>query len=214
MRSGAKPIPATRSISPTSSATQRQRCRSTPMIGRLPTAATGIFMICTACIRTQTPPPLHPTASRKRRVSLFSPPAPSLATALHAESIRSRAHTLKSHIRLAAMQTIMSVISATTSSTLALTPIRVTALVVTVPVPARTAAATHGFFRMSRLPPVPATATVRTPALAVRQNPKQSILVVTAIAMARGSSIRPVSTGAKPIAGTAAIRITNTPATA
>ena len=87
-------------------------------------------------------------------------------------------------------------------------------LVVTVPVPARTAAAIHGFFRMSRLPPVPATATVRTPALAVRQNPKQSMQADTTIAMARGSSIRPVSTGAKPIAGTAAIRITNTPATA
>ena len=81
-------------------------------------------------------------------------------------------------------------------------------------VPARTAAAIHGFFRMSRLPPVPATATVRTPALAVRQNPKQSILVVTAIAMARGNSILHRSTGAKPIAVTAAIRITNMPATA
>ena len=194
--------------------TRKQRCRSTPMIGRRPIAAAGIFMICTACIRTQTPPPLHSTASRKRRVSLFSPPAPSLATALHADSIRSRAHTLKSHIRLAAMQTIMSVISATTSSTLALTPIRVTALVVTVPVPARTAAAIHGFFRMSRLPPVPATATVRTPALAVRQNPKQSILVVTAIAMARGSSIRPVSIGAQVPAETAARRTMIMPATA
>ena len=148
--------------------------------------------------------PLRPAASRKRRVSLFSPPAPSLATALHAESIRSRAHTLKLHIPRAVMQTITSVTPATTSSTLALTPIRVTALVVTVPVPARTAAATHGFFRMSRLPPVPATATVRTPALAVRQNPKQSILVVTAIAMARGSSIRPVSIGAQVLAETAA----------
>ena len=34
--------------------TQRQRCRSTPMIGRLPTAATGIFTICTACIPMRT----------------------------------------------------------------------------------------------------------------------------------------------------------------
>ena len=78
---------------------------------------------------------------------------------------------------------------------------------------ARTAAATHGFFRMSRLPPVPATATVRTPALAVRQNPKQSILVVTAIAMARGNSIRPVSTGAQVPAETAARRTMIMPAT-
>ena len=156
---------------------------------------------------------LRPAASRKRRVSLFSPPAPSLATALHAESIRSRAHTLKSHIRLAAMQTIMSVISATTSSTLALTPIRVTALVVTVPVPARTAAAIRGCCKVSRRLPAPAMAPVRTPALAVRQNPKQSILVVTAIAMARGSSIRPVSTGAQVPAETAARRTMIMPAT-
>ena len=82
------------------------------------------------------------------------------------------------------------------------------------PGPALPAAAIHGCCKASRQRPVPATAIVRIPALAVRQNPKQSILVVTAIAMARGSSIRPVSTGAKPIAGTAAIRITNMPATA
>ena len=42
----------------TKDSTQRQRCRSTPMIGRLPTAATGIFMICTVCIRM--PTVLHP----------------------------------------------------------------------------------------------------------------------------------------------------------
>ena len=58
MRSGAKPIPATRSISPTSLATRKQRCRSTPMIGRRPIAAAGIFMICTVCIRM--PTVLHP----------------------------------------------------------------------------------------------------------------------------------------------------------
>ena len=88
-----------------------------------------------------------PSGIKKAPGISVRPPAPSLATALHAESIRSRAHTLKSHIRLAVMQTIMSVISATTSSTLALTPIRVTALVVTVPVPARTAAAIRGCCR-------------------------------------------------------------------
>ena len=37
---------------------------------------------------------------------------------------------------------------------------------------------------------------------------------ITAIPMEAGSSIQPRSTGAKPIAGTAAIRITNMPATA
>ena len=157
---------------------------------------------------------LRPAASKKHRVFLFSPPARSSATALRAESIHSRAHTLKLHIPRAAMQTIMSVISATTSSTLALTPIRATALVVTAPVPARTAAAIHGFFRMSRLPPVPATATVRTPALAVRQNPKQSMQADTTIAMARGSSIRPVSIGAQVPAETAVRRTMIMPATA
>ena len=119
-----------------------------------------------------------------------------------------RGKTRRSH------QTVTYRYSATTSSTLALTPIRVTALVVTVPVPARTAAATHGFFRMSRLPPVPATATVRTPALAVRQNPKQSILVVTAIAMARGNSILHRSIGVKITAGIAEQRTTTTLRTA
>ena len=168
-------------------------------------------MICTACIRTQTPPPLHPAASRKRRVSLFSPPAPSLATALHAESIRSRAHTLKSHIRLAVMQTIMSVISATTSSTLALTPIRATALVVTVPALARTAAAIHGCFKASRRLLAPATDTVIIAVLAGRPRVRRSIPAAIVTVMEAGSSIRPVSTGAKPIAATAAIRIMNTP---
>ena len=157
--------------------------------------------------------PLRPAASRKRRVSLFSPPAPSLATALHAESIRSRAHTLKSHILRAVMQTITSVTPAITSSTLALTPIRATVRVPTVPALARTAAAIHGFFRMSRLPPVPATATVRTPALAVRQNPKRSIPVGTVTAMARGNSILHRSTGVKIIAGIAVQRTMIMPAT-
>lgn len=34
--------------------TRKQRCRSTPMIGRCPIAAAGIFMICTACIPMRT----------------------------------------------------------------------------------------------------------------------------------------------------------------
>ena len=80
--------------------------------------------------------------------------------------------------------------------------------------PARIAAVIHGCCKVSRRLPVPATATVRTPALAVRQNPKQSILVVTAIAMARGSSIPPASTGAPVLAGTAVQRIMIMPATA
>ena len=125
-----------------------------------------------------------------------------------------RAHTLKSHIRLAVMQTIMSVISATTSSTLALTPIRVTALVVTVPVPARTAAAIRGCCKVSRRLPVPAMVTEAIRAPAVRPRAKPSMQADTTIAMARGSSIPPASTGAPVLAGTAVQRIMIMPATA
>ena len=68
---------------------------------------------------------------------------------------------------------------------------------------ARNAAAIHGFFRMSRLPPVPATVTGRIPAPAVRPRAKPSMQAATATAMVRGSSIRPVSTGALVPVGTA-----------
>ena len=148
--------------------------------------------------------PLRPAASRKRRVFLFSLPAQSSATALRAESIRSRAHTLKLHIPRAVMQTITSVMPAITSSTLALTPIRATVRVPTVPVLVRTAAAIHGYCRASRQPPVPATVTGRIPAPAVRPRAKPSMQAATATAMVRGSSIRPVSIGAQTLAETAA----------
>ena len=79
---------------------------------------------------------------------------------------------------------------------------------------ARTAEAIHGCCKASRRLPAPAMATEAILVPAVRPRAKRSMQAVIAIAMARGNSIRPVSTGAKPIAGTAAIRITNTPATA
>ena len=79
---------------------------------------------------------------------------------------------------------------------------------------ARTAEAIHGFWTMKMMPLAPETATGNIAVIAVRPRAKPSMQADTTIAMARGSSIRPVSTGAKPIAGTAAIRITNTPATA
>ena len=156
---------------------------------------------------------LRPAASRKRRVSLFSPPAPSLATALHAENIRSRAHTLKSHILRVVMQTITSVMPAITSSTLALTPIRATVRVPTVPVLVRTAAAIHGYCRASRQRPAPAMVTEAIRAPAVRPRAKPSMQADTTIAMARGSSIRPVSIGAQVPAETAARRTMIMPAT-
>ena len=80
--------------------------------------------------------------------------------------------------------------------------------------PARNAAAIHGFFRMSRPRPAPATAIGRIAVLVVKQNLRRSIPAAIVTVMEAGSSILPASTGAKPIAGTAAIRITNTPATA
>ena len=80
--------------------------------------------------------------------------------------------------------------------------------------PARNAEAIHGYCRVNRQPLAPATATVRTLALAVRQNPRQSTPAVTVTAMARGSSIPPASTGAPVLAGTAVQRIMIMPATA
>ena len=80
--------------------------------------------------------------------------------------------------------------------------------------PARIAAVIHGCCKVSRRLPAPAMDTVRILALAVRPRAKPSTQPATAILIEAGSSIQPRSTGAKPIAGTAAIRITNTPATA
>ena len=80
--------------------------------------------------------------------------------------------------------------------------------------PARIAAAIHGCCRASRQPPVPATGIAVIAVLAGSPRVKRSTPVAIVTVMEAGSSIRPVSTGAKPIAGTAAIRITNTPATA
>ena len=56
--------------------------------------------------------------------------------------------------------------------------------------------------------------TVRILALAVRPRAKLSIPAATVIAMARGSSIPPASTGAPALVGTAVQRIMIMPATA
>ena len=73
-----------------------------------------------------------------------------------------------------------------------------------VPALARTAAAIHGYCRASRQRPAPATDTVIIAALAGRPRAKPSMQADTTIAMARGSSIRPVSIGAQVLAETAA----------
>ena len=79
---------------------------------------------------------------------------------------------------------------------------------------ARTAEAIHGFWTMKMMPLARETATGNIAVIAVRASAKPSTQPATAIDMGAGSSILPPSTGAKPIAGIAAIRIMNTPVTA
>ena len=79
---------------------------------------------------------------------------------------------------------------------------------------ARTAEAIHGFWTMKMMPLARETATGNIAAIAARASAKPSTQPATAILMEAGRNIPAVSTGAKPIAGTAAIRITNTPAIA
>ena len=79
---------------------------------------------------------------------------------------------------------------------------------------ARIAAVIHGFWTMKMMPLARETATGSIAVIAVRASAKPSTQPATAIPMEAGRNIPVVSTGAKPIAGTAAIRITNTPATA
>jgi len=76
---------------------------------------------------------------------------------------------------------------------------------------ARTAEAIHGFWAMKMMPLARETATGNIAVTAARASAKPSTQPVTAIPMEAGSSIQPRSTGAKPIAATAATRITNTP---
>ena len=79
---------------------------------------------------------------------------------------------------------------------------------------ARIAEAIHGFWTMKMMPLARETAIENIAAIAARASAKPSTQPATAIPMEAGSSILHRSTGVKPIAGTAAIRITNTPATA
>ena len=79
---------------------------------------------------------------------------------------------------------------------------------------ARIVAVTHGFWTMKMMPLAREMGTGSIAAIAARASAKPSTQPVTAILMEAGSSIQPRSTGAKPIAVTAAIRISNMPATA
>ena len=79
---------------------------------------------------------------------------------------------------------------------------------------ARIAEAIHGFWTMKMMPLARETATGNIAAIAARASAKRYTQPATAILMEAGSSIQPRSTVVKPIAGTAAIRITNMPAIA
>ena len=76
------------------------------------------------------------------------------------------------------------------------------------------AAAIRGCWITKVTQPAHATVIGSIAVIAVRASAKPSMQPVTAIPMEAGRNIPAVSTGAKPIAGTAAIRITNMPATA
>ena len=80
--------------------------------------------------------------------------------------------------------------------------------------PARIAAAIHGCCKVSRQLPAPAMVTEAIRAPAVRPRAKPSMQAATATAMVRGSSIRPASTGAQALAGTAVRRTMTTLRTA
>ena len=79
--------------------------------------------------------------------------------------------------------------------------------------PARNAVAIHGYYRVSRPQLAPVMDTVIIAVLVAKPRAKPSIPAVTAIAMARGSSIRPVSIGAQVPAETAVRRTMIMPAT-
>ena len=99
------------------------------------------------------------------------------------------------------------------SKILALTSTRITATEAMGHGPALPAAAIHGFWTKKMMPLAPETVIGNIAAIAARASAKPSTQPVTAILMEAGSSIQPRSTGAKPIAGTAARRTMIMPAT-
>ena len=79
---------------------------------------------------------------------------------------------------------------------------------------ARIVAVTHGFWTMKMMPLARETATGNIAVTAVRASAKPSTQPGTAILMEAGRNIPAVSTGAKPIAGTAVRRTMTTLRTA
>ena len=79
---------------------------------------------------------------------------------------------------------------------------------------ARNVEAIHGYCKASRPPPAPAMDTVRILAPAVRPRAKPFTPAAIVTVMEAGSSIRPASTGAQALAGTAVRRTMTTLRTA
>ena len=181
------------------------------MIGRLPTAATGIFTICTACTPTQMVQlQRKQNPELRKRPRRWHPVHPLVLSALAHPAKRTlcREHTFLSRTLPEDISSIMNVISAIMFKIWGLMCIKTTVPARMVRGLARTAAAIHGFSRMSRQQPVPATVIVRTSARAVRQKVKPSMQAATVIATEAGNSIRPVSIGAPVLAETAVQRTT------
>ena len=100
------------------------------------------------------------------------------------------------------------------SKILALTSTRITATEAMGHGPALPAAAIHGFWTMKMMPLAPETVIGNIAAIADRASAKPSTQPATAIPMEAGRNIPAVSTGAKPIAGTAVRRTMTTLRTA
>ena len=188
-------------------------CLSTIMTGQHPIEATDISTIFTVCIRTQMPPP---QAASRKRLHKFPPvrlPALS-APAQAANSILCRAPTFPQRTPRAAMPSTTSAINVITQKISALMCIKTTVPARMVRGLARTAAAIHGCCKVSRQLPAPAMDTVRILAPAVRPRAKPFTPAAIVTVMEAGNSIRPASTGAQALAGTAVRRTMTTLRTA
>ena len=174
------------------------------MIGQRAIEATDISTIFTVCIRTQMPPP---QAASRKRLHKFPPARPPALSALAHPVKRTlcREHTFLSRTHTEAMPNITRAIFASIKTTVPARMVRGLA---------RTAAAIHGCCKVSRQLPAPAMDTVRILAPAVRPRAKPFTPAAIVTVMEAGNSIRPASTGAQALAGTAVRRTMTTLRTA
>ena len=187
------------------------------MIGRLPTAATDISTICTACTPTQmVQRQRKQNPELRKRPRRWHPVHPLVlsAPAHPAKRTLCREHTFLSRTHTEAMPNITSAIFAIIFKIWALMCIKTTVPARMVRGLARTAAAIHGCCKVSRQLPAPAMDTVRILAPAVRPRAKPFTPAAIVTVMEAGNSIRPASTGAQALAGTAVRRTMTTLRTA